>query len=1219
MSLSQYSIRKVPFYSYSLIGKQSGIKYLMSLLTIVLIFLSTGAKAQSGTRVTAPLTGSYATGDYYNYSNGEILLNPGFESTPGTGQQLQLYIYNDPCPPLSLNPSADQNYVATYVPRDSLITDASQLAGRSPCNVMQSIAYFDGLGRPLQTVQVNASPTLRDIVQPFVYDQFGREVTKYLPYASASANNGSYKVNPLSAQAGFYTGTADVVNTAYPYAQTLFEPSPLNRVEQQGAPGAAWQPGTRTADGGRTVTLEYTTNNNTAWSTDNVNSRQVRLFTATVNNDFSQTLATTTNYNANTLYVTVTKDENWTSGRGGTTEEYKDNSGKVVLKRTYNYNTTISTLEKLSTYYVYDDFGNLAFVLPPGADPDNATITPAILNNFCYQYQYDQRNRLINKRVPGKGWEETIYNKLDQVIFTQDAVQRAAANPMRSFIKYDGLGRVIMSGVEMGHTITRSMVQAIVDASTGRPWEERLSGGFQDYTNTANPGNIANMNPLIVNYYDTTTGITSLPVYAAPGGATTATTGLVVASKVAVLGARGSYNAPVLWTRNYYDDNGRNIVTYKQHYVAGTATRYNYDALTTTYNFNDQPLTVKREHYIKNPDGTAAVLQLTLLDTYVYDHMGRTVQTKNKVNALPEVILSKTVYNEIGQLKTKSLHSEDGSSFLQDVNYTYNERGWLKEHNNVLFNEVLSYNNGLLPQFNGNISGMSYTGNNSGTKAFNYTYDNLNRLKNAALSSGTQLNEAISYDVMGNISSLTRGGQAYTALSYAYTGNQLTGVSGTGFTARTYAYDVNGNATTAGTTNRRLAYNDLNLPFTVKNSSNTTIMTYTYAANGDKLRSVSTADGTREYISGINYTGTAISSIATAEGRITHNSGVYSYQYDLKDHLGNVRVTFDKGPGGAARVLQEDEYYAFGLRKPLYDNSSGNRYLYNGKELQVDLANQYDYGARFYDPVIGRWTSVDPLAEIYRRWSPYNYGVDNPIRFIDPDGMGVAGCCEVPAWMSDASDIFSGATSAYLSDFTGGNIETNYNSSSAYNYGKFLGHSVATMQGAAEVALGNIAQNGGLAAAPETAGTGLVVAAVGFGVKTHGVFMTANALSNTLTGQSMVNSVGDAMSSNKEPNGNSSASQKPQHGYSIRDVNTHEVKEFGISGQVAKRDATGNFQSSPRIQQKLSTKYKGNKSVYGKFEAWLKNRKEALKWEKEQVQQFKDNNGGEKPEKQIRP
>ncbi|TWI98619.1 RHS repeat-associated protein, partial [Mucilaginibacter frigoritolerans] len=167
---------------------------------------------------------------------------------------------------------------------------------------------------------------------------------------------------------------------------------------------------------------------------------------------------------------------------------------------------------------------------------------------------------------------------------------------------------------------------------------------------------------------------------------------------------------------------------------------------------------------------------------------------------------------------------------------------------------------------------------------------------------------------------------------------------------------------------------------------------YYYDAAGQKLRNIG-SDGYWDYDSGIVYFGAtatneAIQFIQTEEGRAVPAGSNWNYEYNLKDHLGNVRLSFDKDPNAdTARRIQEDEYYAFGLRNPVYSLSNNNRYLYNGKEVQTDLANQYDYGARFYDPVIGRWNSVDPLAELSRRWSPYNYVKDNPIRYIDPDGM----------------------------------------------------------------------------------------------------------------------------------------------------------------------------------------------------------------------------------------
>jgi RHS repeat-associated protein len=396
---------------------------------------------------------------------------------------------------------------------------------------------------------------------------------------------------------------------------------------------------------------------------------------------------------------------------------------------------------------------------------------------------------------------------------------------------------------------------------------------------------------------------------------------------------------------------------------------------------------------------------LTIAKRNIYDHQGRKIKTWQQItnangttDLTPDTrtLLAKLDYNEIGQLRADNQHSTDSVAYLQILNNTYNERGWLSKittNTNKLMVD-LRYNDadaGITPQFNGNITQQLYSGQYSGSKSFTYSYDKINRLTNAALGTGTTLNEAITYDGRGNILTLNRGGQSYTTpLTYTYgssgVSNQLATVAATGFTTRNYAYDGNGNATTDGGS-LTIAYNLLNLPQTVKLSS-TTKATYTYSATGQKLHATQTGSD-RDYIDGIVYNNNTIEYISTEEGRATPNGATaYNYSYDLKDHLGNVRVTVDKNPtGGAARVVQEDEYYAFGLRSPLYDLSNRNVNLYNGKELQADLQNQYDYGARFYDPVIGRFTGMDRLSDSYPYKSPYDYAENRPINGIDLDGL----------------------------------------------------------------------------------------------------------------------------------------------------------------------------------------------------------------------------------------
>ncbi|WEA00538.1 polymorphic toxin type 50 domain-containing protein [Mucilaginibacter sp. SJ] len=520
---------------------------------------------------------------------------------------------------------------------------------------------------------------------------------------------------------------------------------------------------------------------------------------------------------------------------------------------------------------------------------------------------------------------------------------------------------------------------------------------------------------LTVTYYDDY-AFNGNPYTAFTNSSTTGVTGLSTGSKVAVLNADGTIGQ-MLWTVHGYDNFGRETIIVKQHYKGGSAgyNTGNMDITTTTYNFDDQINHSTFAHIlagISNP-------KVGVGTQYYYDHMGRQRQIWKVIwdESLPQpggTLISQTDYNELGQVKTKHLHSPDnGVTFKQDINYTYNERGWLSAINNPssltatqLFGEQLTYNSGASPQYNGNIASMTWQttvptglGLTQQLQSYAYYYDQLNRLLNANYTTTGavgKFNERLDYDPMGNINHLwrtntTTAGTYLNAFTYDYTtggaGNKLWGVTdaGTAAQAGTYTYDGNGNVT-KDTKNQvtAIAYNRLNLPATVTRTPGN--ISYVYDATGEKLQKI--AGGiTREYIDGIEYNNGTIEFVRTEDGRATPSGNTYLYEYYLKDHLGNTRAAIRQD----GTISQVQDYYAFGMdMNPgnSYSASPLNNYKYNGKEKQE--TGDYDYGARFYDPGIARWTSIDPMSEVSRRFSPYNYGEDNPIRNIDPDGMIVA-------------------------------------------------------------------------------------------------------------------------------------------------------------------------------------------------------------------------------------
>lgn len=234
-------------------------------------------------------------------------------------------------------------------------------------------------------------------------------------------------------------------------------------------------------------------------------------------------------------------------------------------------------------------------------------------------------------------------------------------------------------------------------------------------------------------------------------------------------------------------------------------------------------------------------------------------------------------------------------------------------------------------------------------------------------------------------------------LTYTYLGNRLSTItdgSGSNLGVKNgvsnYGYDGNGNMTSDGSRGATLTYNYLNLPKTITIGPKTA--TYDYDATGSKQKYVFDTL-TLKYAGKFEYrqVGNANSPyrVSLSEGQAVFRNNNIKFEYYLKDHLGNVRLVFDE----KGQTLQRTDYYPFGLEidrnNPVQQaviRNGYNRYLYNGKELQVGIG-YLDYGPRMYMPEVGRWGIADPLAEKGGGWSPYGYAFDNPMRFVDPDGM----------------------------------------------------------------------------------------------------------------------------------------------------------------------------------------------------------------------------------------
>jgi RHS repeat-associated protein len=825
------------------------------------------------------------------------------------------------------------NYVRTWEAMQP-IQNPTQAQLDNPALYKQATAYFDGLGRPLQEVVKGGSPDgTKDLVSTHLYDAYGREAQQYLPVPMPT-NGGKFQLNPFAAINSYYsTQFAD----QRPFAETVFEASPLNRPLASFAPGNAWAGSKGTATE-RAIKKDYLIN--TA-------ADSVRIWNTTYNTGYTDALnipTSTATYPAGELYKNITTDEH-----GKQVVEYTDKSGQVILKKVQEAATPSSGHAGwLCTYYIYDDFSQLRCVVQPAgvqaAQQASWVISTVLAVEQCFRYEYDERRRMAAKRVPGAGWVYMVYDKRDRLAATQDANQRAANQWLLTF--YDALNRPEATAIWNSSSSPVALQDAFKAITATNP---NLTPAEADLTR------------LSYTYYDshgfagaaaydgshattTQTNAQAGDEYAEAITHSTATIGLVTGTKTRVLGTN-------IWltTTTRYDAKGRAIQVTATNHKGGT------DKSTTQYSFTGKALSTTVVH--SNPAALLAGTQTTTISTTTTYANNLPTSSRQKINNGNWQPMATLQYDDLGKTSRKTMgNGYNGGADAFFTNFSYNIRGWLTGINKAqfanafsltdqffkpIFAQVLSYDAGFdnaSAAFNGNISGQQWVhAGDRVQRAYGYQYDALNRLLRADFTQKEKSTDpwantkmdfsttAMAYDANGNIQKMVQrgyslsGGKSFTidSMAYAYTAssNRLLSVTDAADNTKTaadfkdvagatdYTYDANGNLKSDQNKSiAAIAYNHLNLPQLITVTGKGTVA-YTYDAAGTKLKKV-TVEGTRttttDYLLGFEYRNDSLQQLMHPEGRTRYakrywqnGDSAYRWEWDYfyKDHLGNIRTT----------------------------------------------------------------------------------------------------------------------------------------------------------------------------------------------------------------------------------------------------------------------------------------------------------------------------------------
>jgi RHS repeat-associated protein len=859
----------------------------------------------------------------------------------------------------------NQNYVRTRTFTKSGITSLAIANTQTAItDVAQVTEYVDGLGRPFQTVQQKFTPAGTDMVTTTWYDSYGREAQRYLPYTDG-LSTGGFRTNATTQQASFYNTYFNSTEGFY-YAKTVYENSPLSKVLKETAPGKSWTGsdiGTRMLS--RTNRLE----------------ENVRIWT--VGTAAGAVPTGTGVYNKGDLFVIERTDE----AENKVIEYKDKEGNMVLKKVLASDNYCEAYNGWISTYYIYDDLGRLRWVLQPKAvewllaNSWNLSSSTTVQNELCFRYEYDTKGRMIIRKAPGAGEVWMVYDVRDRLIMTQDANQRAQATPQWLVSEYDNINRPIRTGL-LNNSNNRAYHETQAE-STGIPYPSTASGyevltetyydnysysGVKSYDATLNSNLQAGGN-----------------LYSEPVAQSNLTKGAVTGTKTKVLGTSAYLISSIYYdskgrvveTRadnvstgedivvNQYDFSSKLLSTYTRHQkpsntTINVLTKMSYDhagrVLSIAKSVNgaaDKVIAqntydalghLQKKEIGKKPDNSF----LETLD-YSYNIRGwlrsinKDFATNSGANANNRYFGVELSYDfgfaqnqangNIGGLKWRSKgdgeqraygFNYDNVNRLLKADFNQNNGGW-----NVSAGLDFSVSN-LTYDLNGNIltqnqKGWKITGSTL-IDQLTYNYEN-NGYSNRLLNVIDGSNDAATK--LGDFRTGTLHPQKSSKDSYVANPASVNPA-----TITDYVYDGNGNlikdlnkdiVTYNG--NNGIVYNHLNLPsqITVKasGSANKGTITYTYDAEGNKLKKVTVEQIASLTYGGSTYTNVTVTTTATyiddfiyesktysgtlnsvlgyadrleflkheeGRARLRTSDNTFQWDYFIKDHLGNVRV-----------------------------------------------------------------------------------------------------------------------------------------------------------------------------------------------------------------------------------------------------------------------------------------------------------------------------------------